>query len=1026
MSFQGDVGGIGLADLLQSLSRGREGVLLLQGDDGLQAAVGVQRGLVHLLPNGGEESTHWLQRARDSQLEVLEPEWEQRRMEQIARAARLETLYRLLDASTVHFSFEPSSLEEAQTVSQAVRTTPVAMEALLLEYARLSDELQQCQDGWTPAAGEVPCPSGLPADDSLEHARFVRGCDGASSVQELADRLGVPLRQARLWCARGLEHGDLVLASAHDLWSLALHELTQARPTRAAQRMEIALAADEAGPLDEALARELDHEWATGRLDPALRLLPRRAHRSFLWRLEPAAATPVGAAARSQVYAKLYPLDDLGALHNLRCGMVAGGGNRVPDARQLCATARRFLDRQRRLAAEPLLRLAAKHARSTPAARMEIGQLMLEAGMAHEAAPYILETAREHIARKRPAKAVPILKQLLELAPDLLEAKQLHSQARGLSVRMALVRKHTLVGAAVVLVLASAGVVQWREARDRAGRLEQVHALAHEPQQALRLMGALFSSEETQLDAELLRLRDEFEQRLRAAAEADCRAWIDEWKAIAALSASGDLGLALESALALRPAPTPTAGMEDLPLVGDLFLPIPARLEQLLRRLPETVGEAEAELAAEAHVQRTIAQLRTLLVQQTHPEVAALDRHLGRMQARLDEREAQRARERHERDKRSLQERQEILIRAARAAAEVRDWTEAAAHYERLLALDADGLLTKGTAGEVAHARERARLLAQAEELALQGRHAEAQQLLAREFPGEVRTLPWTLTTFPAQAQVRTADGTEHATPVQLRSASGTSARLHITAAGCDPIELEVDQPGDRSLALSRTPLRKYTPRARVEAQPVRAGDDDTILADRGGVVTRLDSQGRIAWTADLRSLGGFARTPRFLPERPGTLLLVSEDGQAWLVDARSGLAEGPVELSAVPATDLWTEGREVRVRLKDGTTVAWSASLAPLPVDTAEAHEPTRGRETFHLLRRKDSDQTSLALPGTGYVATVVGDLVVVSGAGERLWTAAVDGGSWEWIAWEAPSSKAPEGRLWISDRGSVRAMGN
>ena len=69
-------------------------------------------------------------------------------------------------------------------------------------------------------------------------------------------------------------------------------------------------------------------------------------------------------------------------------GMVVGGGNRVPDARQLCATARRFLDRERRLAAEPLLRLAAKHARSTPAARMEIGQLMLEAGMAEKSAEF--------------------------------------------------------------------------------------------------------------------------------------------------------------------------------------------------------------------------------------------------------------------------------------------------------------------------------------------------------------------------------------------------------------------------------------------------------------------------------------------------------------------------------------------------------------------------------------------------------------------------------------------------------------
>ena len=50
MSFQGDVGGIGLADLLQSLARGREGVLSLLGKDGVCSTLGIQNGLLHLLP----------------------------------------------------------------------------------------------------------------------------------------------------------------------------------------------------------------------------------------------------------------------------------------------------------------------------------------------------------------------------------------------------------------------------------------------------------------------------------------------------------------------------------------------------------------------------------------------------------------------------------------------------------------------------------------------------------------------------------------------------------------------------------------------------------------------------------------------------------------------------------------------------------------------------------------------------------------------------------------------------------------
>ncbi|MEY2746478.1 MAG: hypothetical protein RL112_1520, partial [Planctomycetota bacterium] len=226
MSFQGDVSGIGLADLLQSLSRGKDGVLHLDGE-GLRARLGLQRGSVRLLPTSGEDAAAWMSRARAAVASDADGSVVARLAPRIARAARLEALYGLLDSSSLHFRFEPGPLEhdEADDVVEA----PLALEALLLEYARLADDRARVPTEWLPLGGEVPFQSGLACETTREHARFVQACDGASSVAELADRLGVALRQAQLWTATALQQGDVYLSSTRDLWALARHELQSSR-----------------------------------------------------------------------------------------------------------------------------------------------------------------------------------------------------------------------------------------------------------------------------------------------------------------------------------------------------------------------------------------------------------------------------------------------------------------------------------------------------------------------------------------------------------------------------------------------------------------------------------------------------------------------------------------------------------------------------------------------------------------------------------------------------------------------------
>src|SRR5215831_11977671 len=122
MTFQGDVGGVGLADLLQSLARGRDGILTLLGRDGLQATLGIESGMVHLLADPSEDPDTWRDRAKSAYIGDPNARIDSVRMTEIARAARIETVYQLLDSDTVHFKFVPGPLPippEAGAISKA-------------------------------------------------------------------------------------------------------------------------------------------------------------------------------------------------------------------------------------------------------------------------------------------------------------------------------------------------------------------------------------------------------------------------------------------------------------------------------------------------------------------------------------------------------------------------------------------------------------------------------------------------------------------------------------------------------------------------------------------------------------------------------------------------------------------------------------------------------------------------------------------------------------------------------------------
>ena len=164
MSFQGDVRGIGLAELLQGLARGRkEGVLTLTSIGHRISTIGLEDGKAHLLPPVGEHVQKWQVRARDAWAQ--DTRFDYVRMSAIARAQRLETLYEQLDGGDVHFRFEPGEIPRPGPNSTKIDpdntlifSEGLPVEFLLLEYARLADELAGISDeGKSRPLNVVPC-----------------------------------------------------------------------------------------------------------------------------------------------------------------------------------------------------------------------------------------------------------------------------------------------------------------------------------------------------------------------------------------------------------------------------------------------------------------------------------------------------------------------------------------------------------------------------------------------------------------------------------------------------------------------------------------------------------------------------------------------------------------------------------------------------------------------------------------------------------------------------------------------------
>jgi hypothetical protein len=352
-----------------------------------------------------------------------------------------------------------------------------------------------------------------------------------------------------------------------------------------------------------------------------------------------------------------------------------------------------------------------------------------------------------------------------------------------------------------------------------------------------------------------------------------------------------------------------------------------------------------------------------------------------------------------------------------------------------LCAVDETGRLTKVLEPEMQGLREHMKSVATARELASAGKHDEAIVALSNscKSPWE-HLLPWRLQSTPSGARVRFADGTVRSTPCVIETPPGEALDVTLELNGYEPCRVHSKGPRDMSVVLSHLPQRWWRTEASVVAAPVSI-EDDHVLVDRKGNLVRMTAGGAARWTQTVESLSGIARAPVFLPGKPGSLLCLTEDGTAWIVDGATGHLEGPWNLSSPPVAGPYVLERSVRARFADGREAIWDARLKPEvlePKATAAAvpqaeRDAGRGFDSgLAMLRRSDvSRGDGHDSPWTEWTVKIEPEHFIVRerAKGGRAFFVRRQG-DWTFVAWEAPNAKVPLGRVWISDAAGLRAF--
>ena len=1028
MSFQGDVAGIGLGELLQGLARGgRDGVLTLYGER-ISGCLGVKGGMLYMLPAPEEDESLWRERSLRAWADDPKPLMETRRREAIARAERLETFYRMLETENMHFRFEPGAQPNARATSEGEDPWGQGMpvEYMLLEHARLSDE-----GGGSDLNVEFfDLPRALdPSRFPPDVRDFLAQCDGSSTLQEIADRLGWPLRQCRLHILEHYKSGAVRLAQPRELLAAGQHELASGRVGRAATRLAGWVRSSLPGPLSLGDAELFVGEWKEGRLPLVLGALSPRDGRAILRKLDRVHNDRVSALERWRKLADEHRSDLVSQLHKAALQLAA---TEEPDPRSftdLLRVARNFQEQGYPARTRTLLRLASFQLPSRPQTRIELGRRMVENGLVEEGTRWLLELARELIDQADGDRALAPIRIVLKKLPDHTGAHGLLIEARALIARRKRRRWKSAIALAVVVIVSMVGLVHLGIQHKAASRMGEVRDLMANPEAALALLNEYFPEDQSESVAEL---RSQIIGLIREAESDELTAWQSYYQGIEEECEYGDPLLGLKRALDLKPAPT-KGSSRNQPTRMDLLSVLTGRIERLQREANVSVDATIEELHAEDLLQTLLRELLALSEKHSkEPEVSAFYIRLEALNGEVQDRSRRRAQEREDRIRAETEEEQDALLNLARAHDSAGDLERAVATYEALQRTPGFDELAPHLSEEIEAVKKHWDAVVEATALAERGDHRAALDRLEEGCPRNPseHLLPWKVESMPTGARATNRGGQSRVTPYTTSSQPGSRRELTFEMEGYETQTLILDNPQDLEVFLHRIPERVLGAEHRVQAMPVPVGDDH-VIADRKGRILRLDGRSNAKWTQMLESLGGVARTPMFLPQRPGYLLVITEDGRAWLVDAANGKAEGPVDLQSPPEEGPTLTRKGVWLQLADERIAVWEDGVQPTFLDPDERFveqgsefglEAEDTPDSLVFLRRHALGETTLVLPATGWKVEVRKDHYLVHDGSGRGFTARREG-EWNFVAWETPKALLPLGRLWVSDGAGLRS---
>ena len=1034
MSFQGDVRGIGLAELLQGLARGRkQGLLSLGGSDRAACLIGLLDGRLILLPDEDEDEVALAERIRIAQSHGLEDAVDEADVEALGHAQRLEHLYCLLDGGEVHFRFDPGELDQLDADIGANSGTQ--LEFILLEYARICDELEGFPDLSFLGFNSVPQWINPALGESVSE-RVRSQIDGRSTVQEIGDRLRWTIRQTRLTLAGLFQSGALRLSTDQELLALTLQEMEMRQFARACQRLRAWIELCPPGPLHPDVAHALSEEWVSGRLPASMRGMQPRETRSFLRRLDASVSNPASAVHHWNEAVQIHPEDKLCRMHAMMLQYAEDNRSERPTVRDLLALARTLKEDGHPERGAPLLLIAVQKNPEGLGQKLEVGLGLIDAGEPEHGGPWVLAATHSLVDRGQADRALVPLRTLIEAAPNSREAKALYSKAKRASTQAKKMRRNLGIAGAIGVLVAGAALVKVRADRQWENHYAQVQALMDTPDAALVTLNKHFKEDETVM---VMRLRQRIEKRQLDIENGIRDDWLDAYKDVHDSARKGDPVAALQSIRSMQQPPRLIILKASFPPITDLYLVLGEQLEEQLSEQGEVLAHSESQAQGEVQLLALCASIEDALEDKEarFAQVKSLKASIATLRQVLSQREELRLQlEEKDRHHKNLQ-RQDELRELAEKAEEKGDYERALHFYQEILGGELNPQVRDYIQPKAETLSSILLAIDEARDLAYKGEHTEALSLLDERIENKEHLariiMPWKVESFPSGVRVTTSKGRSYTTPFEIETATQEHLELTFTSPGFLSQTVKVEKPQDVSIFLQRTPESNWRSQGRVDAIPVPY-QSDRIVVDRKGYLARLKRNNGLAWESQIPGVSGVARAPVFFPGGSDKMLIVTEQGAAWLLHVNDGSLDGPWELPSPPMVGPLVDSSAIHVLLSDGRWAKWESSLQPEFLEPGQSPYAEESSQAYRygpangmqVLRSRDGETRELKSRFTGWTAKITPDGLMVTPPDEESeggFSTQIRG-QWTFMAWEPPGVDCSEGRLWLSDSQGLRSF--